>query len=357
MGRNLHSGGRLRPIDLARGHGLSTQAIREYEESGILPATPRTPHGDGDGAPHPAALRAFLALLPGHGHRVTAEIMRAVNEDRVEEALRLVDESHALLLEDRRALAAVEHALRDLDEGTGTTPDALGATPGALGTVGAPGTVGLAGTVGAVGAPGTVGVAGTVGTPGVPGTPGTPSSPDLPGTPNLPGIPAATPSGVVFIGPLAAGLGIRPATLRKWERAGLVRPHRDPLTGYRVYDQTAVRDAHLVHRLRRGGQLLEQIAPLIESVRAAGGLDPLGAALRDRRRRLADRGRAMLTGAAELSAYLDERDRDGRDRDRGGDAVREEPATPGSPKGETRTPTVPSPRGPDHVAGAGRRPR
>jgi hypothetical protein len=43
--RNLQSGGQLRPVDLARGHGLSTQAIRNYEAAGILPGAERTPHG------------------------------------------------------------------------------------------------------------------------------------------------------------------------------------------------------------------------------------------------------------------------------------------------------------------------
>ena len=28
---------RLRPVDLAREHGLSAQAVRNYEEQGILP--------------------------------------------------------------------------------------------------------------------------------------------------------------------------------------------------------------------------------------------------------------------------------------------------------------------------------
>lgn len=113
--------------------------------------------------------------------------------------------------------------------------------------------------------------------------------------------------GGTFIGPLAGKLGIRPATLRKWERAGLVRPRRDPLTGYRVYDEADVRDARLAHQLRRGGYLLEQIAPLIAQVRTAGGLEPLEAALCDWRGRLSARGRAMLTGAAELEMYLRER--------------------------------------------------
>ncbi|MGO4753911.1 TioE family transcriptional regulator, partial [Streptomyces sp. 2MCAF27] len=190
---------------------------------------------------HARALDAFLALVPGHGHHTATSIMRAVNEGAVDEAFRLIDESHAQLLDDRRTLQAVESALRDLAPTT-PTPD-----------------------------------------------------------------PTASGPGGTFIGPLAEELGLRPATLRKWERAGLVRPPRDPLTGYRVYDQAAVRDARLTHQLRRGGYLLEQIAPLIAQVRAAGGLEPLEAALRDWHGRLSARGRAMLAGAAELEAYLCER--------------------------------------------------
>ncbi|MER5311433.1 TioE family transcriptional regulator [Streptomyces sp. NPDC002773] len=238
MGRNLQSEGRLRPVDLARVHGLSTQAVRNYEEAGILPVADRSPSGYRAYTPlHAGALRAFLALVPGHGHQTAASIMRAVNEGAVDEAFRLIDESHAQLLDDRRTLRAVESALRDL--GPAAVPD-----------------------------------------------------PEPGGT---------------FIGPLAEQLGIRPATLRKWERAGLVRPRRDPRTGYRVYDDADVRDARLAHQLRRGGYLLERIAPLIAQVRAAGGLEPLEAALGDWHGRLSGRGRAMLAGAAELEAYLRER--------------------------------------------------
>ncbi|GGQ08036.1 MerR family transcriptional regulator [Streptomyces virginiae] len=234
VAQNLQSGIQLRPVDLARGHGLSTQAVRNYEEAGILPAADRTLHGYRTYTPlHARALDAFLALVPGHGHRTATSIMRAVNEGAVEEAFRLIDESHAQLLDDRRTLRAVENALRDL-------------------------------------AP----------------------------------VTAAPASGESFIGPLAHELGIRPATLRAWERAGLVRPRRDPLTGYRVYDGAAVRDARLAHQLRRGGYLLEQIAPLLTQVRSAGGLEPLEAALLTWRERLASRGRALLAGAAELEAYL-----------------------------------------------------
>ncbi|MFI1048603.1 TioE family transcriptional regulator [Streptomyces griseoruber] len=243
MGREFQTSGRLRPVDLAREHGLSTQAVRNYEEDGILPAAGRTAHGYRTYTPlHAAALRAFLALVPGHGHRTAAAIMRAVNEGAEAEAFRLIDESHAQLLDDRRTLEAVESALRELQ---------LQPVEGRAASAG-----------------------------------------------------MAAGGGTTFIGPLARKLRIRPATLRAWERAGVVRPRRDPRTGYRVYDDADVRDARLAHQLRRGGHLLEQIAPLIARVRAAGGLEPLESALRDWHGRLSARGRALVAGAAELEAYL-----------------------------------------------------
>ncbi|MFE7118102.1 MerR family DNA-binding transcriptional regulator [Streptomyces sp. NPDC057654] len=253
MVRNLQNGERLRPVDLAREHGLSTQAVRNYEEAGILPAAGRTASGYRTYTSlHARALRAFLALVPGHGHQTATSIMRAVNEGQVDTAFRLIDESHAQLLDDRRTLQAVENALRDLEPGSAERESAPASRPGGS-------------------------------------TSGSTSDGTFGGT---------------FIGPLAEKLGIRPATLRKWERAGLVRPRRDPLTGYRVYDEADVRDVRLAHQLRRGGYLLEQIAPLIDQVRAAGGLEPLEGALRDWHGRLSARSRAMLSGAAELDSYL-----------------------------------------------------
>ncbi|OXM52905.1 TioE family transcriptional regulator [Amycolatopsis alba] len=232
MGRKLRTSDRLRPVDLAREHGLSTQAVRNYEADGILPAAERGPHGYRTYTPrHAQALRAFLALVPGHGHATATSIMGAVNRGAVEEALRLVDESHAELLDDRRTLQAVTAALRELE-------------------------------------------------------------------------PVPQERGEVFVGPLSRKLGVRPATLREWERAGLLRPGRDPRTGYRVYSAADVRDAKLTHQLRRGGYLLERIAPLIEQVRSAGGVVPLESTLRDWHDRLAARGRAMLSGAAALDTYL-----------------------------------------------------
>jgi DNA-binding transcriptional MerR regulator len=157
--------------------------------------------------------------------------MQAVNRGALGEALRLIDDSHGRLLDDRRTLQAVEDALGDL-------------------------------------------------------------------------APVPVERGDTFVGPLARRLGLRPATLRTWETLGLVQPRRDPQTGYRVYRAADVRDAQLVHQLRRGGYPLERIAPLIAQVRLAGGVAPLASTLRDWQDRLSARGRAMLTGAARLDAYL-----------------------------------------------------
>ena len=219
-----------RPVDLAR--GLSMQTVRNYEAAGIPPPAGRSPHGYRGYTPrHAAALRAFPALATGHGHPAATAIMQAVHRGAVDEALRLIDDSHAQLLDDRRTLLAVAAAVQDLE-------------------------------------------------------------------------PVPPEKGDVFVGPLARRLGVRPATLRKWEAAGLVTPRRDPRTGYRVYGPAEVRDARLTHQLRRGGYRLDQIAPLLAQVRAAGGVEPLEAVLGHWRSRLTARGRALLAGAAALDAYL-----------------------------------------------------
>ena len=71
----------MRPIDLAREHGLSAQAIRNYDDAGILPPTERSTYGYRRYTPvHAQALRTFLALRGGHGHQRATEIMRATNQ-------------------------------------------------------------------------------------------------------------------------------------------------------------------------------------------------------------------------------------------------------------------------------------
>ncbi|MFF5174751.1 TioE family transcriptional regulator [Micromonospora sp. NPDC000089] len=225
-----------RPVDLARRHGLSAQAVRNYERAGVLPPADRSPTGYRRFTEaHATALSAYLALVAAHGYPVATEVMRAVVRGELDAALRAIDRSHALLLRDRETLDAVQEAVAVL---TAAPPPAPSGTP-------------------------------------------------------------------LSIGALAHRLGVRPATLRKWERAGILRPVRDPTTRYRVYSPHDVRDAELAHLLRRGGYRLDHIAGVLRRVREAGGADALAASLRQWRDRLTARGRAMLTGAARLTEHLD----------------------------------------------------
>ncbi|MFF4318902.1 TioE family transcriptional regulator [Streptomyces sp. NPDC001568] len=234
----------MRPADLAREHGISTQAVRNYERDGFLPPAARTPSGYRIyTARHAAALRAYLALVPAYGHRDAGRIMNALHHggpDGPDAALALIDRGHGSLLRDRDTLDAVKRAV-----------DHLTADPGAA-----------------------------------------------------PGDPATGP-GPRTVGELAHRLGVTPATLRTWEVLGILTPTRDPATGYRAYRADDVRDAELTHLLRRGGYPLDHIAAVVQQVRGAGGAEALSDALADLRRRLTARGRAMLAAATRLSPYLD----------------------------------------------------
>ncbi|WP_410637106.1 TioE family transcriptional regulator [Amycolatopsis sp. lyj-346] len=225
----------MRPADLAREHGISTQAVRNYERDGFLPPATRTPSGYRVYTEaHASALRAFLALVPAYGHATAGGIMHAVNEGDLDRALTLVGRGHEQLLRDRETLNTVRKAIGSLTSGP------------------------------------------------------------------APGTAAAGWS----IGELAHRLGVTAATVRAWERAGILVPPRNRATGYRVFRAADIRDAELAHLLRRGGYSLEHIATVVEQVRTAGGTESLAEALETWQRRLTGRGLAMLDAAARLSAYL-----------------------------------------------------
>ncbi|MEV6873784.1 TioE family transcriptional regulator [Amycolatopsis sp. NPDC051128] len=226
---------RLRPADLAREHGISTQAVRNYERDGFLPPAARTPSGYRVYTEvHAAALRAFLALAPAYGHATAGGIMRAVHDDDLGRALTLVDRGHEQLLRDRETLNTVRKAIGHLTTAPAPEPAATGWS----------------------------------------------------------------------IGELAHRLGVTAATVRAWERAGILVPARNRATGYRIFRAADIRDAELAHLLRRGGYPLAHIATVVEQVRTAGGTESLVQALETWQGRLTARGLAMLDAATRLSAYL-----------------------------------------------------
>ncbi|MGW2410633.1 MerR family transcriptional regulator [Streptomyces tubercidicus] len=229
----------VRPADLAREHGISTQAVRNYERDGCLPPAERTRSGYRIYTEvHAEALRAYLSLVPGYGYAAGGQIMNAVHRGEIDEALTIIDRGHGQLLRDRETLEAVRRAVDHLtvESEAGSAPSAERATR--------------------------------------------------------------------TVGELAHQLGVTPATLRNWEAVGIVVPARDPVTGYRVFRASDIRDAELAHLLRRGGYPLEHIATVVQQIRTAGGTDSLSQALDDWRQKLTERGLAMLDAATHLSRYL-----------------------------------------------------
>ncbi len=228
-----------RPVDLARPHGLSAQAVRNYEAAGAIPPATRTASGYRSYTDdHAGALTAYVALVRGYGSQPAGEIMKSVLRDDLPSALAVVDAAHVLLHRDRETLDQVAAAAVVL--ASESTSSASGPDPS------------------------------------------------------------------VSVGVLARRLGVTPATLRKWERAGILAPARSRTA--RVYSPEDVRDAELAHLLRRGGYLLHHIAAVIKQVHAAGGAGPLAASIEQWRERITARGRAMLTGSARLADYLSYRE-------------------------------------------------
>ncbi|HLS78713.1 MAG TPA: MerR family transcriptional regulator [Nocardia sp.] len=226
----------LRPADLAREHGLSAQAVRNYERHGFLPAAERTPTGYRIYTEHhAAALRAYLASVAAFGHARAGAVMRALHSGDLDAALAAVDDGHVQLVRDRETLGQVRTAIGHLAD---QPPDAAEAGSGRT------------------------------------------------------------------IGELAHLLRLSPATLRAWERAGVLSPARDRRTGYRVYGPADVRDARLAHLLRRGGYRPGHIATVIRHLREAGGGDALAESLARWQARLTDHALAMLDAAALLGAYV-----------------------------------------------------
>ncbi len=112
---------------------MSAQAIRNYDDAGILPPTERSETGYRRYTHlHAQALRAFLALRGGHGHQRATEIMRATNRGDTESAYRLIDASHVALLTERNTRSEVAAALGALSTGTPTLIDGPPLTVGEL---------------------------------------------------------------------------------------------------------------------------------------------------------------------------------------------------------------------------------
>ncbi|WP_343952063.1 MerR family transcriptional regulator [Nonomuraea longicatena] len=111
-------------------------------------------------------------------------------------------------------------------------------------------------------------------------------------------------SDAMNVSELADALGLRPSTLRHWHAEGLVVPDRAPARAVRVYTPAQVRDARIVHQLRKAGYRIPAIRALMPELRPARRSEEVAAALAARAAAIAARSRALLDGGAALSAVL-----------------------------------------------------
>jgi DNA-binding transcriptional MerR regulator len=116
------------------------------------------------------------------------------------------------------------------------------------------------------------------------------------------------PSDWMSISELAGALGVRPSTLRHWETGGLVSPHRTSARRPRTYSPGDVRDARIVHQLRRAGYGIGSIRLLMPQLRRAQRWEEIAGMLAGREAGVTARSHALLRAAAALTAVLDARD-------------------------------------------------
>ena len=95
----------LRTKDLAEAVHVSVQQVRNYEADGFIPPVERSPSGYRRYTQrHLAALKTARLLIGGYGRERAQQIMQAVHQDRLPEALALIDQRHAELTRTRLEL-------------------------------------------------------------------------------------------------------------------------------------------------------------------------------------------------------------------------------------------------------------
>ena len=241
-GRRPDGEGRWRAIALAQAAGISVQQVRNYVALGILPPVERTASGYRIfTAEHAEALLVARKLAEGHGWARTRTIMRAVHGRDLQTALAALDQGHAELDRERAEIARVLAAFGTVLRG----PAAAGPRPRRGARSGA------------------------------------------------------------RIGEVAGAAGVRPSLLRLWERRGLLRPGRDPATGYRAYDEREVRAARVVALLRRGGYPFPIVRAVVEELRSTGSPERVRAELARREQQLRRRSLRRLRASAALYGYLE----------------------------------------------------
>jgi len=194
----------LRPIDLGRAAGLSAQSVRKYEEWGFLPPTERSPTGYRRyGQRHLRALHAARAAIEGYGWPTARRIMQFVHRGEAAAVLATIDACHG-----------------DLNRRRGNVEETLGVLRAAA-----------------------------------------TAEPRVPPTKNRPRWRTC-----LQVGEAAQQVGAPVSALRFWEAQGLLFPHRDESSRYRLYDAEQLRRLQVVVLLRDAGYAFDVIRAVLDEV-------------------------------------------------------------------------------------------
>lgn len=105
------------------------------------------------------------------------------------------------------------------------------------------------------------------------------------------------------IAELADALGVRPSTLRHWDIEGLLTADRSR-QGARHYTPNQVRDARIVHQLRKAGYPIAHLRAVLPELQRAHRSEEVRSALAARDASITTRATAFLDAAAELRAAV-----------------------------------------------------
>lgn len=118
------------------------------------------------------------------------------------------------------------------------------------------------------------------------------------------GAPTDADDDAMTITQLADALGVRPSTLRFWERQRLVAPDRVTSYGARRYPAAAIREARITAALRAAGYGIPAVRQTIDAVRRLDGVDDPLDALRERLDAIGRRTLALLDAGAEITRLI-----------------------------------------------------
>jgi DNA-binding transcriptional MerR regulator len=194
-------------------------------------------------------------MQAGYGWRLGNRVMRLVHQGNLAAALALIDERHAALHRQRLEVAETERALQMLPGRAPVEPSPRRRATG-------------------------------------------PDGPD-----GRPDARWRTRPELLRIGAAARRAGVRASAVRFWEQQGLLRPPRDPESGFRLYDREQLARLHVVAVLRQATYSFEAIGAVLDQL-AGGRPDAVLTAIERRRDDLTRASKLCSRGTAALWDYL-----------------------------------------------------